>query len=161
MLRREARPRRNERCFCGSGKKYKYCCSNHATSQPQSRNAQPADYGEVPVRFVITDSMGTSFFSTKDGKVMVFTTRAVADAVAHMSEFDDQVPGEINVVGVGETKWKFFQERLPVVEFSEDMQAEAQQCIRDKIAFALEQHESADGEPEDETPAEDTAAEEK
>jgi len=96
---------------------------------------------------------------------MVFTTRDSAEAIARMSEFDDQVPGEINVVGVGKTKWKLLSERLPVVEFSDETLADAQQSIRDKIAFALEQYETEEVEEEvaaeAEKPAEDTAAEKK
>lgn len=144
MLRREARPRRNERCFCGSGKKYKYCHARNAVAQPHKRDTAYLDYDEVPIRFVIANSEGTGFFSTKDGKIMVFMSAHSAEAIARLPEFDDQVPGEINIVGIGHTKWQFFQERLPTVEFSDDAQAVAAQCIRDKISHALEQYEAAE-----------------
>lgn len=160
MLRREARPRRNERCFCGSGKKYKYCHSRNAIEQPQKRDTQYLDYAEEPIRFVIANSEGTGFFSTKEGKVMVFTSSHTAKTIAHLPEFDDQVPGEINVVGIGPTKWQFFQERLPFIEFADDAQAVAAQCIRDKISHALEQYEAENAAETSEPSKEDVATEE-
>lgn len=115
MLRKAPTPKRNERCWCGSGRKYKYCCLPGAVVQPQ-RVVQYIDSGEAPVRYVICNSRGTGFFSTKENQIIIFPDRATAYAVASLSEFESQEPGEINVAGVGETKWKHLQETLPFVE---------------------------------------------
>lgn len=125
---------RNERCPCGSGQKFKRCHGFHA-----GREAAPAgpgvgyiDSGEAAVRWVITDSRGTSFFADKDNRVLVFTDKALAFAVAHLDEFSSQEPGEINVAGVGESKFKHLCEILPYVEVSDVETAVA--LVRERIA---------------------------
>lgn len=118
MLKRGTGTRRNDRCICGSGKKFKYCCSPTAVQQPATSQvrAHYIDTGETAVRYVITDEKGTSFFSNKDNQIIVFKTRADAIAVATLDDFAAADSGEINVAGVGETKWKHLQEKLPFVE---------------------------------------------
>lgn len=118
MLKRGTGTRRNDRCVCGSGKKFKYCCSPDAVQQPGApvKKTHYIDTGEVPVRYVITDEKGTSFFSTKDNQIIVFQNRADAIAIATLDDFAASEAGEINVAGVGETKWKHLQEKLPFVE---------------------------------------------
>ena len=119
MIKRGTGTRRNDRCVCGSGKKFKYCCSLDAVRQPDGTPIKKTHYidtGETAVRYVITDGKGTSFFSTKDNKVIVFQNRADAIAIATLDEFAAAEAGEINVAGVGETKWKHLQEKLPFVE---------------------------------------------
>lgn len=114
--------RRNDQCPCGSGKKFKKCCLSgapHESNGHHSRTVGYIDDGEAAVRWVITDARGTSFFSDKDNKILVFTDKAVAFAIAHMSEFSSQEPGEINVAAVGESKFKHLCEILPYVEVSD------------------------------------------
>jgi hypothetical protein len=74
------------------------------------------DTGETPVRWLISDSTGTQFFADKDNRALVFDSRAAATAVASLEIFGTPEPGEINVAGVGETKWKLLQEKIPFVE---------------------------------------------
>jgi hypothetical protein len=115
-------PRRNDRCPCGSGKKFKKCCTPSAPHQSNGHHSRAVGYiddGEDAVRWVITNARGTSFFSDKDNKILVFTDKAVAFAIAHMSEFSSQEPGEINVAAVGESKFKHLCEILPYVEVSD------------------------------------------
>lgn len=114
-------PKRNETCPCGSGLKFKRCHGFNA-----GREAAPAgpgvgyiDSGEPPVRWVITNSTGTGFFSDEYNKILVFTDKAAAFAVAHLEEFSGQEPGEINVAGVGETKFTHLRETLPFIEVSD------------------------------------------
>ena len=106
---------RNARCFCGSGKKYKQCCSPFA-----ARTNKPAknyfDEGEPPVRYVICDAAGTSFFCDKDGRIIVFQARSDANAITKLDDFKDQEPGEINIAGVGATKWAHLQKTFPYCE---------------------------------------------
>lgn len=118
MLKRGTGTRRNDRCICGSGKKFKYCCSHDAVQQPAvpQQRVYYIDTGEEAVRYVITDEKGTSFFSTKDNQIIVFKKRADAIAVATLDEFSSADSGEINVAGVGDTKWARLQEKLPFVE---------------------------------------------
>lgn len=117
-LRRATGTRRNARCICGSGKKYKYCCHPQALAQPEitKKKTHYIDTGESAVRYVICDGKGTSFFVDKDGRILVFQSRADAIAVATMDEFNVAEPGEINVAGVGQTKWAHLQNTLPYVE---------------------------------------------
>lgn len=115
-------PKRNDRCPCGSGQKFKKCCAHGAPHQNNGHHNRAVGYiddGEVAVRWVITDARGTSFFSDKDNKILVFTDKAVAFAIAHMSEFSSQEPGDINVAAVGESKFKHLCEILPYVEVSD------------------------------------------
>lgn len=121
MIKRGTGTRRNDRCVCGSGKKFKYCCSPDAVRQPDGTPVKKTHYidtGETAVRYVIADEKGTSFFSTKDNQIIVFQNRADAIAIATLDEFAAAEAGEINVAGVGETKWKHLQEKLPFVEVS-------------------------------------------
>jgi hypothetical protein len=118
-------------------------------TQPQ-RVAQYIDSGEEAVRYVISNANGTGFFSDKDGKIIVFKNRAEAFAIATLSEFEDQEPGEINVAGVGPTKWQHLQETLPFIEVNgvED----AMVLVKERIEYMqqqLQEQESAPLEPEE------------
>lgn len=117
-IRKNAVLKRNDRCQCGSGRKYKHCCSADAPAHVEdlSRAVHYIDSGESAVRWVISDDTGTKFFSDKDGRVLVFSDKAAATGVALMAEFDGQTPGEINVAAVGPTKWQILQEKLPFFE---------------------------------------------
>jgi hypothetical protein len=115
-------PKRNDRCPCGSGAKFKKCCAPSAPHETNGHHGRAVGYiddGEDAARWVITNARGTSFFSDKDNKILVFTDKAVAFAIAHMSEFSSQEPGEINVAAVGESKFKHLCEILPYVEVSD------------------------------------------
>jgi SEC-C motif len=117
-MKRAIGTRRNDRCICGSGKKYKYCCHPQALEQPQvtKKKTHYIDTGEAAVRYVICDGRGTSFFVDKDSRIIVFSSKPDAIAVATMDEFNVVEPGEINVAGVGPTKWEHIQKTLPFVE---------------------------------------------
>lgn len=134
QIRKNNMLRRNDRCVCGSGKKYKRCCSEAAPpgKQGYGRPVQYIDSGEEAIRWVIADYTGTKFFSDKDGKVLVFVSKADATSIALMPEFEDQQPGEINVAGVGPVKWIVLQEKLPFVEISDINVAMA--LVRERIA---------------------------
>lgn len=138
MLRKQALPKRNERCWCGSGRKFKYCCLIPPMTQPQ-RVMQYIDSGEEAVRYVISNSRGTGFFSTKDNKILVFKNKAEAFAVATLPEFEDQEPGEINVAGVGATKWQHLQDTLPFIEVGGVEEAVA--LVQERIAHMRQQLE--------------------
>lgn len=155
MIKRGAGVRRNDRCICGSGKKFKYCCSHGAVLQPAAdvQKTQYADTGESPVRYVITDSKGTSFFSTKDGQIIVFQTRSDAIEIATLDVFSGVEAGEINVAGVGVTKWKRLQTLLPFVEVSSAEEAAA--LVHERMSHRQTQLESETGvaTPATESPA--------
>lgn len=133
--------RRNDRCVCGSGKKFKSCCSPDAPdnrSRVHVHRPAFADTGERPVRWVITDNTTTKFFADKDNRALVFKDQAEAIAVATLEEFRDQDPGEINVAGVGETKWQHLQTKIPFVEIESIEQAVA--LVRERIELAQPQN---------------------
>lgn len=157
MLKRGTGIRRNDRCICGSGKKFKYCCHPQAVRQPDAgaKKTHYIDTGEVPVRYVISDEKGTSFFSTKENKIIVFQNRADAIAIATLDEFAAAEAGEINVAGVGETKWKHLQEKLPFVEVATAEEAAALVRERMEHVQALIEAEAAtkDAPATDETTA--------
>lgn len=149
MLRKAPTPKRNERCWCGSGRKYKYCCLPTAVVQPQ-RLAQYIDSGENPVRYVICNERGTGFFSTKDNQIIVFADRAAAFAVATLPEFENQQPGEINVAGVGETKWQRIQDTLPYIEVTDAETAIA--LVLERIEHLTQQMAAAEVTADESTP---------
>ena len=115
--------KRNDRCPCGSGKKFKFC---HSSTAPQNatdtkyaiaaKAARYIDTGEESVKYVICDNTGVKFFSDIDNKILVFGSKAEATAIAQLETFADQTPGEINVAGVGQTKWEHLQATLPFIE---------------------------------------------
>lgn len=125
--------KRNDTCPCGSGQKYKRCCSPTAPNAARGTRAVPyIDSGEAAVRWVICNDKGTSFFSDKDNRILVFTDKAVAFAIAHLDDFAEQKSGDINVAAVGAEKFKHLCETLPYVEVSE--LALAIEMIRERIA---------------------------
>ena len=153
-LKRATGTRRNDRCICGSGKKYKYCCHPQALSQPEitKKKTHYIDTGESAVRYVICDGKGTSFFVDKDGRILVFQSRADAIAVATMDEFNVAEPGEINVAGVGQTKWEHLQSKLPFVEVQNAEEAVA--LVRNRMQVMQEQLATPESAPPPQTGSE-------
>ena len=141
-IRKDSVIKRNDRCPCGSGKKFKAC---HSPDAPQNRVSYSApakamsyiDTGESPVRYVICDRTGVKFFSDVENKILVFSSREIATAVALLDEFSSQEPGEINVAGVGPTKWEHLQSKLPFIEV--DSVEQAVELVRARIAKMQEQ----------------------
>jgi hypothetical protein len=110
---------RNQICFCGSGKKFKKCCIyKHRSTMKAMSTTEPRaiDYGEDAVRWVICDKTGTQFFVDKQGRILVFTDKQAALAAATLDVFENPETDEINVAGVGQTKWQKIQDALPHVE---------------------------------------------
>lgn len=141
-IRRGSIGRRNDRCVCGSGKKFKHCCSPDASNRPTQyvKPVQYIDTGEEAVRWVICDDTGVKFFSDKDNRILVFKTRAAATAVALLNDFAAQEAGEINVAGVGATKWAHLQEILPFVEI--DDVHKGIELLRERIDLELAKYET-------------------
>lgn len=141
-IRRVNKPGRNEQCACGSGKKFKKCCAAPYTQRPAP---QPGvlyiDSGEDAIRWVICNDKGTSFFSDKDNHIMVFTDKAAAFAIAGLEEFSGQEPGEINVAGVGATKFAHLCEKLPYVEVHDVETASA--LIRERLEVKTQELETS------------------
>lgn len=141
-IRNQSLIRRNDKCPCGSGKKFKVCHSPDAPEMrksyaPQARAMNYIDTGESAVRYVICDNTGVKFFVDIDGKVLVFATREDATAIALLEDFADQAPGEINVAGVGPTKWERLQEKLPYIEVKSV--EHAVELVRERIAKMKEE----------------------
>lgn len=134
---------RNKACPCHSGKKYKKCCLlkkkasiwNHMPTSEQ----RAIDYGDDAIKWVICDAVGTKFFVDKQGRILVFSDKAVARAAATLDVFKDQSPNEINVAGVGKTKWQKIQDELPHLEVDSIETAEA--LINERIAHQQAQLE--------------------
>lgn len=142
--------RRNDRCPCGSNAKYKHCCSPDAVARVMTRRMQEharqyIDSGEEAIRWVIVDGSGRRFFVDKDGRILVFNDKHLAHAIVQLEEFNTQAPGEINVAGVGPTKWQHLQDTLPFVDVA-DIESAAE-MVRERIAAArarLEAEAAAD-----------------
>lgn len=120
--------------------------------RPSLQNVPPAyiDYGEEPVRWVIVDSGGTQLFADAENRAIVFSNKDDAYAIAHLDDFADQEPGEINVAGVGETKWAALQQKIPFVEVHD---AEtAVQLVQARLAYQKQQLAAAE-EPTEEQPS--------
>lgn len=163
-IRKDSIIKRNDRCPCGSGKKFKVC---HSPDAPQNRMSYSApakamnyiDTGESAVRYVICDQTGVKFFSDVDNKILVFNSREDATAVALLDEFGSQEPGEINVAGVGPTKWEHLQSKLPFIEV--ESIEHAIELVRARIAKMQEQiRDEEDPEIKEESPQAVSAAEE-
>ncbi len=126
--------RRNDRCHCGSGQKFKFCCSPDAPtrSNPRAGRQQFIDTGEAPIRWVIADRTATQFFADKDNRALVFSEQAAAIAIASLEDFQDAEPGDINVAGVGPTKWELLQQKIPFVEVDAE---EALRLVHERIEY--------------------------
>jgi hypothetical protein len=74
------------------------------------------DSGEEPIRWVVTNDKATAFFVDKQGRILVFADRDIAVAIAQLDLFASQVENEINIAGIGPTKWQKLQETLPFIE---------------------------------------------
>jgi len=107
---------RNEPCPCNSGSKFKYCHGRPTNSQIVPMIKQFIDSGEEPIRWLVSNETGTSFFVDKQGRILVFKDKQIAVAVAHLPMFGTQDENEINIAGVGPTKWQKLQETLPYLE---------------------------------------------
>ena len=107
---------RNETCPCGSGSKYKVCHGKPENSQLRPEIRQYVDQGEYPIKWVIANSVGTSFFADKQNRIMVFSDKQLALEIARLDLFAVQDVNEINIAGVGPTKWAHLQETLPFLE---------------------------------------------
>jgi len=136
-IRREGLMKRNDKCPCGSDKKFKRCCSPDAPQHNSAPNYAPGyiDSGEAAVRWIICNRTGTALFADKSNRALVFKNKADAYAIAMLAEFSTQEPGDINVGAVGPTKWAHLQDQLPFVEI--DDQETAEQLLRERIAEAL------------------------
>lgn len=161
---RNNRVGRNQHCPCNSGKKYKKCCINKRNrsvwnSMPESQ-PRAIDYGEDPIKWVICDQTGKKFFVDKQGRILVFSLKDTAHAAATLEVFSEQGPNEINVAGVGATKWKKIQDELPHVEVENIEMATA--LINERIDYQKAQLESenvtvqefTDNDKNEETPSE-------
>ena len=124
MLRKPNMPRRNDICPCGSETKFKKCCGSSKLVQRSVQNAAAyIDTGESAIRWLIVDEVGTKIFADVDGRAIVFKDKDHAFEVAQLEEFEEQAPGEINVAGVGPTKFDRLKEKIPYVEVDSAEQA--------------------------------------
>jgi hypothetical protein len=134
-IRRPALPRRNDPCPCNSAKKFKKCCGTTVAFTRPSPCSPPQyiDTGETPIRWVIVDDTGTRLFADKDNRALVFSSKADAFATATHDLFAEQRAGDINVAGVGATKFQTLQEKMPYVEVDA---AQAAVLVQERVALA-------------------------
>jgi hypothetical protein len=123
---------RNELCPCGSSRKFKKCHGRPEGAVFVPEVYHHIDTGEPPVRWVISNDAGTAFFADKKGSIMVFSDKALAVEIARLEIFSPQVENEINVAGVGATKWEHLQNTLPYIEVPDSATAVA--LINERIA---------------------------
>lgn len=125
MARKRNRLRigRNEPCPCNSGAKFKVCHGRAESSQLRPQLARHVDTGEEAIRWVIANDTATAFFADVGNRIIVFSTRELAVEISRLPIFADREPGEINIAGVGPTKWAHLQETLPFVEINSAEQA--------------------------------------
>lgn len=115
-IRNRNRVGRNEPCPCGSGGKFKKCHGRPDNSQVEHMVKQFIDSGEEPIRWAITNDTATAFFVDKQGRILVFADRGIAVTIAQLDLFSAQAENEINIAGIGPTKWQHLQETLPFLE---------------------------------------------
>ena len=158
-IRRGNIVRRNDRCVCGSNKKFKHCCSPDAPNWPKQyvKPVQYIDSGEESVRWVICDKTGVKFFSDKDNRILVFKTRADATTLALLDDFADQEAGDINVAGVGASKWAHLQKILPFVEV--DYVSTGIELLRERMELQRAKYKALSDEIDTPTPPAQEAAE--
>lgn len=107
---------RNETCPCGSQVKFKRCHGKSPDDSCVVAKQQYVDSGETPVRWVIANETATAFFSDIKNRILVFEDKKLAISVINLEIFANAGPNEINLAGVGPTKWQHLQETLPFIE---------------------------------------------
>ena len=107
---------RNEECPCGSRVKFKRCHGRNPGDMRVAVRQQYVDSGESPIRWVIANETATAFFSDIKNRILVFADRQIANDVIHLDLFADSGDNEINLAGIGPTKWQHLQETLPFIE---------------------------------------------
>jgi hypothetical protein len=133
MSKNRTRIGRNQLCPCGSLRKHKYC-----HGRPHNRITEIKNYtdtGEAPVKWVISNNSGTAFFADKDGRIIIFSSKQLSLDIARLDLFKPHVENEINIAGVGPTKWQHLQDTLPYIEV--DTRDNAILLIQDRIAARI------------------------
>lgn len=133
---------RNERCPCGSAMKFKRCHGRSPDAVDAPIRQQYIDSGETPVRWVIANETATAFFSDIKNRILVFTDRQIAVDVINLEIFATAGDNEINLAGVGPTKWQHLQDTLPFVEVSSFAMAEA--LLQERISQKTSEMMSGD-----------------
>lgn len=137
---------RNESCPCGSRIKFKRCHGRDPNDHRVVAVKQYVDSDEAPVRWVITNDTATAFFSDIKNRILVFADRQIAVDVIRLDIFAGAGPNEINLAGVGQTKWQHLQDTLPFIEVNSfDMaQALLQERIENKTVELTSGEETKD-----------------
>jgi hypothetical protein len=100
------------------------------------------DSGESPIRWVIANETATAFFSDVKNRILVFADRQIAVDVIRLELFTGAGDNEINLAGVGPTKWQHLQDTLPFIEVSSlDM---AQALLQERISGKTAELEKED-----------------
>lgn len=150
MKHRKPRQRvgRNEACPCGSSIKFKRCHGKQTHSMRMPTHQQYLDSGESPVRWVIVNDTATAFFSDIKNRILVFADRQIASDVIRLDLFAGAGDNEINLAGVGPTKWQHLQDTLPFIEVDSLDMAKAllQERITGKTAELTSGQESSTAE---------------
>lgn len=107
---------RNEACPCGSSLKFKRCHGRNPGDQRVAVRQQYVDSGESPIRWVIANETATAFFSDIKNRILVFADKQIAYDIIRLDLFADSGDNEINLAGIGPTKWQHLQDTLPFIE---------------------------------------------
>lgn len=107
---------------------------------------QYIDSGEAPVRWVIANETATAFFSDIKNRILVFADRQIAVDVIRFDIFAGAAENEINLAGIGPTKWQHLQDTLPFIEVNSLEMAKAllQERIDTKTAELTSGEETKD-----------------
>jgi hypothetical protein len=133
---------RNEACPCGSQVKFKRCHGRNSSDARVPVRQEYIDSGESPIRWVIANETATAFFSDVKNRILVFADRQIAVDVIRLELFTGAGDNEINLAGVGPTKWQHLQDTLPFIEVSSlDM---AQALLQERISGKTAELEKED-----------------
>lgn len=133
---------RNETCPCGSNVKFKRCHGKNPGDNRLVTRKEYIDSGEASIRWVIANENATAFFSDIKNRILVFTDRQVAADVIRLDLFASAGENEINLAGVGPTKWQHLQETLPFIEVGSLEMAKA--LLQERIEQKTEEINSAE-----------------
>ena len=112
------RTSRNEKCPCGSGKKYKKCCGPAGGSETFYTKPMsfPGSEGVEPIFFFLVVMKEENFEDCPpvvddEGRVMVFRSRPESMQFAHR-EFIQKLDMTVSSMGMGPAKWRLFSTEI-------------------------------------------------
>ena len=113
------RVNRNALCPCGSGAKFKNCHGRDPRNYKPITRKQYCARNATPIRWLISNELGRSFFSNADNRILVFTDKQIAVDLVRSYLFNTTDLRELQIADIDEASWQSLRETVPFIEVSD------------------------------------------